>query len=508
MRIIKEHPYCFVYGLLVLFYFVFAAIVPLAQDDWGWYIHGYNQWFNEHFKNLNGRYFGNILEILAVRSLLLRMVVYALVSFSILWIVLKFADKTKSTAYILIAFIMLLLMPASIFKQTYAWYAGFNNYVTSALCALVVLLFVLKTLHNQERKTQWSQRIELVCFYIACIAGQLFMENVTLYNIAITGLGLLVYLVIYRKINLKLLIGFCLTWIGAIIMFTNPNYMNILAGNSSYQQVGSSTSMYDKVIQTLLKIIPYYGYFQCAIFLSVLAVVLLIILYRSSKFLSLSLVYKVMITVALAFFTVYKYFVYEPFDLDAMKHIPWVAGLNFLACLIYFCAVAVGLYFIGLSKKSLLTTYFSLASIVIATMPLLVVAPVGPRNFYFMYVLWLVILLIVLKQLPLPERRTSLIAGSIALVAVIVFMSAFSFMSYANTQRIAKIKEEAAHASKDDVIIVEMLPFDVYTQHSSPWSVRTQRVFKQYFGIPQEARLKFVPYGQKYLQPKVQKKNK
>ncbi|MCB7389605.1 hypothetical protein, partial [Bariatricus massiliensis] len=82
------------------------------------------------------------------------------------------------------------------------------NYVTSALCALVVLLFVLKTLHNQERKTQWSQRIELVCFYIACIAGQLFMENVTLYNIAITGLGLLVYLVIYRKINLKLLIGF------------------------------------------------------------------------------------------------------------------------------------------------------------------------------------------------------------------------------------------------------------------------------------------------------------
>ncbi|MGD6771522.1 hypothetical protein [Staphylococcus simulans] len=49
MRIIKEKPYCFVYGLLVLFYFVFAAIVPLAQDDWGWYIHGYNQWFNEHF---------------------------------------------------------------------------------------------------------------------------------------------------------------------------------------------------------------------------------------------------------------------------------------------------------------------------------------------------------------------------------------------------------------------------------------------------------------------------
>ncbi|UXR38175.1 DUF6056 family protein [Staphylococcus simulans] len=169
---------------------------------------------------------------------------------------MKFADKTKSTAYILIAFIMLLLMPASIFKQTYAWYAGFNNYVTSALCALVVLLFVLKTLHNQERKTQWLQRIELVCFYIACIAGQLFMENVTLYNIAITGLGLLVYLVIYHKINLKLLIGFCLTWIGAIIMFTNPNYMNILAGNSSYQQVGSNTSVYDKVIQTLLKIIP------------------------------------------------------------------------------------------------------------------------------------------------------------------------------------------------------------------------------------------------------------
>lgn len=506
MRIIKHKPYYFVYGLLALFYFIFAAIVPLAQDDWHWYVHGYNQWFNEHFKNLNGRYFGNILEILVVRSLLLRMVVYALVSFSILWVVLKFAGKAKSTAYMFIAFLLLLLMPASIFKQTYAWYAGFNNYVTSALCALVVLGFILKKLQNQETTSKWSQRIETLCFFVACAAGQLFMENVTLYNIAITGLGLLVYVVVYRKINVKLLIGFCLTWIGAIIMFMNPNYLNILAGHSSYQQVGSKTSMYDKVIQTLLKVIPYHGYFQCAIFLSLIAVIVIIVLYRSPKFLKLKLKYQVMITIALAYFTVYKYFVYEPFNLDAMKHIPWIAGLNFLACLIYFCAVAVGMYFFGLSKKDMYTVYFSLISIVIATTPLLVVAPVGPRNFYFMYVLWLIVLLVILKQLPLPETRTSLIAGSITLVAMAVFMSAFSFMTYANTQRIAKLKEDARHASEDDVVIVEMLPFDAYTQRSSPWSIATQNVFKQYFGIPQEVRLKFVPYGQKYLQPKEQKK--
>lgn len=506
MKIVKENPYFLVYGLLVIFYFVFAALVPLAQDDWNWYVHGYEVWFQEHFEKLNGRYFGNILEILVVRSLVLRMIVYACVSFSILWMILKFVDKTKSTAYSLITFIILLLMPAAIFKQTYAWYAGFNNYVTSSLCALIVLMFILNTLNPQENTSKWSLRIQSVLFLIACTAGQLFMENVTLYNIAITGLGLITYVVLYRKINLKLLIGFCLTCIGAVIMFTNPNYLNILDGKSDYQQVGSNTTMYDKVIVTLLKVIPYQGYFQCAIFLSIIAVLLIIVLYRSPKFLNLAISYKVLLTASIAFFTFYKYFVYEPFGLDEMKHIPWIAGLNFLACLIYFCSIAAGIYFIGLSRRALYIAYFSLVSIVIATTPLLVVAPVGPRNFYFMYVLWLIVLLIIVKQLPLPEKRTSIIAASIACVASFMFIVIFSFMTHANAQRIAKLKEDAAHASKNDTITVEMLPFDAYSQHSSPWDSGTERVFKTYFDIPQDAKLQFKPYGQKYLKPKAEQK--
>ena len=84
MNFLKQQKQYVIIILIAAFYFVFASVIPLAQDDWEWYVTGFDQWFNRHFEDLNGRYIGNILEIIVVRNLLLRMVVYTVVSMLVL----------------------------------------------------------------------------------------------------------------------------------------------------------------------------------------------------------------------------------------------------------------------------------------------------------------------------------------------------------------------------------------------------------------------------------------
>ncbi len=44
-----------------------AMLTPLTHDDWDWYSNYGIQMLQERFANLNGRYLGNMLEIIAVR---------------------------------------------------------------------------------------------------------------------------------------------------------------------------------------------------------------------------------------------------------------------------------------------------------------------------------------------------------------------------------------------------------------------------------------------------------
>lgn len=505
MQFVKTNLYYILLFALFLFYLVFATIVPFTQDDWDWFLHAYQYW-QEHFSTLNGRYIGNVIEIFAVKSMLFRILFYAFISISILWMILRIIHKEKSVAYLLLAFTALLLMPSQIFKQIYAWFAGFNNYATSALCVLIILFVIVKTVTTKEKTLDRNSLVETIIFWFACLTGQLLMENVTLYNMAMIAIAIVQYFVVYRKLNLKLLIGFVLTMIGAVMMFTNPNYMNILAGKTTYQQVKMHMTLMEKMRDSLFNVITFHGYFNIALFLTALALLLIFVLYRSPQFIALKPLYKGLLTGAIAYFSVYKYFVYDAFHLELMTHLPWVSLLNFIACLMFVISIAIGVYFVGFSKEKLYTVYFSLASIIILNIPLLVVSPVGPRNFYLSYILWLIILLLILERCQWSEVKISWVTGIIASVACMMYLSAFSLMTYVNHQRIEKIQYEVTHDSKKKEYVVEGLPFETYSQHATPISNRGAKLFKAYWHIPKDAKLKFVPYGNDYLEKEKEQK--
>ncbi|WP_262587936.1 hypothetical protein [Staphylococcus sp. IVB6181] len=43
MNFLKQQKQYVIIILIAAFYFVFASVIPLAQDDWEWYVTGFDQ---------------------------------------------------------------------------------------------------------------------------------------------------------------------------------------------------------------------------------------------------------------------------------------------------------------------------------------------------------------------------------------------------------------------------------------------------------------------------------
>lgn len=116
MKLLRINKTYLTVTALFIFYIFMAMLTPLTHDDWDWYSHYGIQMLQERFTNLNGRYLGNMLEIIAVRLDWFRWLSYAVFSISIIWIIGRFVNEAKILYYYLCAFILMLTIPSDIYK--------------------------------------------------------------------------------------------------------------------------------------------------------------------------------------------------------------------------------------------------------------------------------------------------------------------------------------------------------------------------------------------------------
>ena len=83
-----------------------------------------------------------------------------------------------------------------------------------------------------------------------------------------------------------------------------------------------------------------------------------------------------------------------------------------------------------------------LISIVLSTLPLLVVAPIGNRNFYFIYVLWLIFLLCFVKQFDGNINKVTTIVKAIACAHSLILVIGFSLIYQSSVNRIENVEEQ------------------------------------------------------------------
>lgn len=494
MKLLRMNKTYLTVTALLIFYIFMAMLTPLTHDDWDWYSNYGIQMLQERFANLNGRYLGNMLEIIAVRLDWFRWLSYAIFSISIIWIIGRFVNEAKILYYYLCAFILMLTIPSEIYKQTYGWFAGFYNYVPATFCVLFIVWYISEILFKQKSLGP----ITNILFYCICFVGQFFMENTTLFNTMILVLAIVLHVLLYRKLNPKFILGLVISSLGTILMFMNPNYRKIFFEGSSYQKVSSDTGIIDKVTTTLTTVLPDWVLFnQMTIILMIIGVVIAL-LFRNAALYTRSKLLQVFVITGLLILPIYYFFIYEQFALQNF-HILLITNLvNTLVCIWFLSAFILAIHIVVEPKEIKYTLYLLLATILLVCAPLVIVSPLGPRNFYTVSALFVIILLILFSQLNITGQLWKQIVGVLAIGCATLYLGTFFYINQKNETRITQLKEEIKAHPKKEFYTMEKLPFEHYLHHPTPTSTRYQSLFNQYEGIPKDTKIKYVPFGTKH----------
>lgn len=243
-RRIDEKIFVWILYFVVLLSMFF--LLPKAGDDWLFYARHAQGDLKEVWEKIllfytkeNGRFLGNLCACLFAHYDLAGNVFKAAVVWGITYFIWKvFPVKFKGS--ILVAFLAVLWLPGcgSMFAQTYAWSAGFYNYVTPALFLTGTFAFLI-VIYEKETRNCFEF---IVLGGILGFLGQLFAEFYTTQAVVLSVVIVFVYWRMNRKISCPLCVYMLATFVGAAFMFLSPSYMRVGKPEDQYRQVASSVS--------------------------------------------------------------------------------------------------------------------------------------------------------------------------------------------------------------------------------------------------------------------------
>ncbi len=248
----KMYPVAtFLFFAMWLVYLWIFIRTPYQLDDWSWGIPFGIEMFLTG--GLNGRYVGNLLELIVSRSPALKSVLESLIAVLLLVIPVKTASfefrcfekdcrLENRTPQLLVvdlaalAGILFLTIPVSIWRQTYGWIAGFSNYGLASLFLLIYhsLLFTC----GKQRESRSVLHRGLILLFGICI--QLVLENVTIYVLGVTIIFLIGNWIRTRRVDKTLFLLLGGSIFGAALMFSSSIYRSFM---STGQITGRSLSI-------------------------------------------------------------------------------------------------------------------------------------------------------------------------------------------------------------------------------------------------------------------------
>ncbi len=217
-----------------LFYLWLSRNTPYGIDDWQW---GVSIGLEQLKKaSLNGRYFGNLCEVIVSRSVLLKTLIIGSLEtmiplFSVL-LVRRFCELEKidsgddksQACQLLLANTIFLTLPRAVWQQTYGWVAGFSNY---GLAAFMLLVCQGLLLDNRIPRKHYSKGYLVICLLIG-LGTQLVLENITIFVFSVGTVIFFSHLLRFRRINPSYLAFYSGVVAGTIVMFSGNVYSSLL----------------------------------------------------------------------------------------------------------------------------------------------------------------------------------------------------------------------------------------------------------------------------------------
>ena len=475
---------------IMIFYFVMSVLTPLTHDDLEWGTSYGTQMFQTFYETLNGRYLGNTFEVIATRVALFRYLIYVVFAVGIMIVIQKSIDDILGkdrhpNFHVLLLFVLILLIPPTIYSQIYGWFAGFFNYVPAMFASLVILRYCIKLV--QHGKVLWW---EMLIMMITALLGQWFMESMTLFNTAMIVISTIVYYVKYRKHLKQLFIALGSALIGAFVMFTNPQYAKIFGGQSDYQKVSSEDQgLISRMFHTLMTQFPEHIIYQSILILIVIAILLGYQVYRSA----VPLYVKSILYIGLASAPLYMLLIRLPFDFKLRLHEAPIALTDFIIAIIFYITLLLSAYYGALPMRIKTYVMVLLLTIPIMVAPLLIVQPIGPRNFYAVFIIYVMVAFVLFRYLMLNGPSWQWLVRMFAVTFAAAYVMMFLIIAIADHMRIAGVHRAASENPNLTTYHMYRLPFEEYMQRSSPETERRKAIFKDYYEIPQHIKITFPP---------------
>lgn len=474
------------YGICFLLIALLCWMFPYTGDDWTWGsqigIDRLNVWFYAY----NGRYVGNLAVLALTRSNILKMLVMAVCLTGIIYLV-EHISKKKWSFYV--SCIALLLIPKEILGQAVVWTSGFTNYVLPVFLIMIFIAYAYPVFQKQLPEYRLWHCLPL--FLLGAISS-LIMENITIYNIALT-VGIIIYaLAVHHKVIASHLAYLAGSIVGTIYMFSNGAYQNIVNNESAYQQVADGGVVNNIKINYFEVIVKY----LCLdnIWMNIGILILCAILFRQCLSIWKGRGQRWtagFCLIVMAAFNIWAFLSSVGLELtEKQKPLLYMEGAFvavYMLALIVFCILA------GIARKSLWRILFWNAGIACLAAPLLVVNPIGPRCFFPTYVLFLLLLVELGGQLN-GEAVQSFFEGKvfrnaclcICLSGMAFYLNIFWAIHQVDRDRLARVERQVA-AGKTTVEIC-YLPYRSYLWNDIPaeWAER----FKLFHKLPEDLQLK------------------
>ena len=427
MSIIKKNKEILIFlGLTI----ILCLFFPFSSDDWFWgskvlSINELKNIYNDLF--LNGRWVGNILAIIISKNHIIKALIIGICLTLLVFLISK---KEKINPRII--YIFLFLMPITRFNQCIVWGSGFVNYTISALLFLLIHYSIKKYYKSKPNK-----KIEYIYLFFLGLISTLFIENITIALCIITFIVNLRYLIKNKKINIPLLLLFVGVILGTILMFIHPSYLNLIIGttvNDRYipQNTNNLIYYFKRNIQNI-----FHYLFSDNFFLNSITIFIFIICFIKSK---LKGIYLPIILLLINTLSIFLYIL----DFKLILTI-----FNILYLVLYLITIYK---LIGKDKDVILLISY----LVLLTLPLLIINPVGERLFFLHYLLFIIILFKIVNKYKLDIEY-----NIVYTIILIIFYLFLMFVSFNNIKTEYMIRDYVNKESKlgNNIINIPKYPY-------------------------------------------------
>lgn len=441
-----------------------------------------------HYRGTNGRLLGNGFSKGFGCSELFRELARCGIILTILLQLCRTA-KVRSLVLYSAALMLTVALPTELYAQSYAWAAGFFNYVPPLVVILAYILRVSTLLQGGKDSAPWG-----LAMLLMLLAGQLFVENVTIGMCLLTGGVLIWHLASKRGMSWSLTGALAGSVIGCIIMFSAPGYANV--NQEGYRQVSATFEELMKVIKSNFSVIT--GYLTEDNWLVIVPLTALSIYLLASVQKKTALVHGAL--TGLMICPVYFYAHHEL--LGQLSYSEWVAELSFwldvAANLAYLLCVLAAVLLGAADDDRKCRAVLCICAVPAVFGPLVVVYPIGPRCLYIPYMLLVCLVLILAAEVldHLPEKalrsiRTPLIAAVCCVLCVYLWVAVWN----GHCEQVRTRQIETAMAAGASSVELPSFPYGTYLHNGNGSAMQ----YYYYYETPGDLQLVFIDPATWYL---------